>query len=322
MITRRQIAALGLATPFIGRAAAAQDFTRPLRIVVPFAPGGTSDILARLLQAELGRNIGQNVVVENRPGAAGNLGADHVAKSTPDGTAMLLLDASSLATAPALYSRLSYNPLRDLAPITMLIYAPYVLVAHPSVPLRDAREAASVTRAAGGRFNFANSGVGGANHLTAIMLAQHWGADITQVPYRGGSAALTAVAANEAQLLVNGATATLPFVADGRLRAIAVSGEARLPSLPNVPTFRELGWPGQTSGTWQGVLATGGTPPAVVARLHRAYAEAMAKPEIAARVTELGGVAKVEGPEGFATWLATETVTWGGVVRAANIKLD
>ena len=322
MLTRRQSLALGLAAPALGREALAQDITRPMRIVVPFAPGGTSDILARLLQADLTRSIGQNVVVENRPGAAGNLGADNVAKSPPDGTATLLIDAGILATAPALFSRLPFDVRRDLAPVTMLIYAPYLLVAHPSVPVDRAAALAALTRAQASRLNFANSGVGAANHLTALVLTRHWGIEMEHVPYRGGAAALAAVTANEAQFLVNGATATLPFVQDGRLRAIAVSGDQRMPQLPDVPTFRELGWPADTSGTWQGVLAPGGTPPALVSRLHRAFAEAMARPDVARRIADLGGIAKVEGPEAFASWLVAETESWGRVVREANIRLD
>jgi tripartite-type tricarboxylate transporter receptor subunit TctC len=322
MITRRTLAAAGLATLAAPGLLRAQELTRPMRIVVPFAPGGTSDILARLLQMELTRLVGQSVIVENRAGASGNLGADHVAKAIPDGTTTLLMDAGILATAPALFSRLPFDLKRDLAPVTMLIYAPYVLAAHPSVPVRSGAELVAYAKANANRLNFANSGVGAANHLTALMLTKAWGAEITQVPYRGGAPGLAAVASGEAQLMVNGATATLPFVADGRLRAIAVSGTARLPQIPDVPTFKELGWPAEESGSWQGVLAPGGTPPAMVERLHRAFAEAMATPAIARRVVDLGAEAKVEGPASFARWLEGEITAWGAVVRAANIKLD
>ncbi len=301
---------------------AAQGFDHTLRVVVPFAPGGTSDILARILAPELTKALGQTVVVENRPGAAGNLGADLVAKSTPDGHTLLLIDAGILATAPSLFSRLPFDVRRDLAPVTMLIYAPYFLAVHPSVPARDAAELAAYAKANPSRVNVAHSGIGSANHLTALLLAQHWGADLTQVPYRGGAAAMTAVATGEAQMLVNGATATAPYIRNGQMRAIAVSGPHRLPDFPDMPTFAELGWPATESGTWQGVLVAGATPAPLVQRLDREFRALLAQPETARRIAELGAEPKAEGPEAFRTWLERETQTWGRVIQANGIKLD
>ncbi len=221
---------------------------------MPFAPGGTSDILARILAPEVSRRLeGRSVIVENRTGAAGNLGAELVARSAPDGSATLLTDAGALATAPALFGRLPFDPKRDLAPVTMLIYAPYILAVHPSAPARTAAELVELARRQPQALNVANPGVGAANHLTALLLAQHWGSEPTQVPYRGGAAALTAVAGGEAQIIINGATATAALVRDGRLRGLAVSGPRRLPDLP---TFAELGWPAPDSGTWPGLFMT------------------------------------------------------------------
>ena len=264
--------------------ALAQNLDRPVRFIVPFAPGGTSDIIARLLSPELTKSFGQNVVVENRTGASGNIGADLVAKSPPDGHTMLIIDVSTLATAPSLYTRFPFDLKRDLAPVTMLIYAPYI--------------------------------------LAGLLVTQHWGADLTQVPYRGGAAALTAVASGEAQLLINGATATAPFCKQGQLRPIAVTGPRRLPDFPDVPTFKELGWPAAESGTWQGVLVQGATPPAMVERLSRDLRAAMAAPAVAERITAIGGENRAEGPESFRRWLDNEIEVWGQVVRANNIKLD
>ena len=237
--------------------AAAQNLDRPVRFIVPFAPGGTSDILARLLSPELTKSFGQNVVVENRTGASGNIGADLVAKSAPDGHTMLIIDVSTLATAPSLYTRFPFDLKRDLAPVTMLIYAPYILAVHPSVPVNNAAELVAYAKANPAKVNVGHAGIGVGNHLTGLLVTQHWGADLTQVPYRGGAAALTAVASGEAQLIINGATATAPFCKQGQLRPIAVTGPRRLPDFPDVPTFKELGWPAAESGTWQGVLVQG-----------------------------------------------------------------
>lgn len=302
--------------------AMAQNLDRPVRFVVPFAPGGTSDIIARLLSPELTKSFGQNVVVENRTGASGNIGADLVAKSPPDGHTMLIIDVSTLATAPSLYTRFPFDLKRDLAPVTMLIYAPYILAVHPSVPVNNAAELVAYAKANPTKVNVGHAGIGVGNHLTGLLVTQHWGADLTQVPYRGGAAALTAVAAGEAQLLINGATATAPFCKQGQLRAIAVTGPRRLPDFPDVPTFQELGWPAAESGTWQGVLVQGGTPPAMVERLSRDLRAAMAVPSVAERITAIGGENRAEGPESFRRWLDNEIEVWGRVVRANNIKLD
>jgi len=312
---RRALAAL-LAVPAIARA---QSFDRPIRLVVPIAPGGTSDILARILGPSVSRQLGQPVVVENRTGAAGNIGAEYVARSAPDGHTLLLIDTGALATAPALYARLPFDPLRDLDPVNLLIYAPYILAVHPAVPARNAAELVALARARPQAVNVAHSGVGAANHLGALILAQHWGAELTQVPYRGGAAAIAAVTGGEAQLIINGATATAPFTRDGRLRGIAVTGPARIDDLP---TFAELGWPGAESGTFQGVLAAARTPPALLARLDEAFRTAMAEPENARRLADLGAQVRALGPAPFRTWLAQETEAWGRVVRANNIRLD
>jgi tripartite-type tricarboxylate transporter receptor subunit TctC len=313
------VPAVALAAPAIGHA---QGFDRPFRLVVPFAPGGTSDILGRILAPELTRLLGQNVVVENRSGAAGNLGAELVARSTPDGQTILLIDTGVLATAPALFTRLPFEPLRDLAPVNLLIYAPYILAVHPSLPAANAAEFVALAKRMPNAINVAHSGVGAANHLTALMLTQAWGVSLTQVPYRGGAAALAAVTGGEAQMIINGATATAPFVKDGRLRGLAVSGPRRLPDFPDLPTFAELGWPAQESGTWQGVLVQGATPAPIVARLDEAFRAALAVPDVARRMAELGAEVRAMGPAPFRQWLAGETEAWGRVVRANNIKLD
>lgn len=312
-IARRALLALPLATP-----ALAQD--RPLRVVIPFPPGGTSDLVARLVQPEVQRLLGQAVVVDNRGGAAGNLGADNVAKSPPDGTTLLLTDPGILTTSPSLFSRLTYDPARDLDPVTMLIYAPYIMAVHPSVPARNGAELAAYVKANPGKVNFAHSGVGALNHLTALVVVQHWGGEVTEVFYRGGMLGIQAAVANESQMVVNGATATLPFVKEGQLRAIAVTGQRRLADLPDVPTFAELGWPAAEAGIWQGLLAPARTAPATVDRQYRAFEAALGS--VRDRLASLGAEVRAEGPDSFRRWLAAETAAWGAVIRARGIRLD
>jgi len=308
--------------PAAARDDAAARFDRPVRLVVPFAPGGTSDILARILAPELSAEFGQSVVVENRPGAAGNLGADNVAKSRPDGHSLLVIDAGILATAPSLFPRLPFDAVRDLAPVSMLIYAPYILAVHPSVPARTAAEFAGYARANPDKVNNANSGVGAANHLTAVVLAKHWGAELTQVPYRGGSAALAAVGNGEAQMIINGATATQPFVQSGQLRGLAVSGPRRLAAFPELPTFAELGWPAAESGTYQALFAAAGTPPAMLRRLDEGFRSVLSRPAVAARMADLGGEPRTEGPQALGAWLGREIEGWGRVIRDNEIRVE
>ena len=315
---------LGLAAPLQaqGTNAGAATFDHSIRLIVPFAPGGTSDILARILAQPLTQALGQSVVVENRPGAAGNIGADAVAKSAPDGHTLLLVDAGILATAPSLFAKLPFDARKDLAPVSMLIYAPYILAVHPSLPVQRATDLPGFAKANGNRMNVATSGVGAANHLTALVLGTQWGSDMTYVPYRGGAAALAAASAGESNLIINGATATQPFVVNNQLRGLAVSGPKRLAALPDLPTFQELGWPAVESGTWQGLWAAGGTSPAMIARLDREFRAVLAQPAIAARMADLGGEVRAEGPEPLRRWLDAEIDNWGKVIKAANIRLD
>jgi tripartite-type tricarboxylate transporter receptor subunit TctC len=300
--------------------ATAQNFDRPVRIVVPFAPGGTSDILARLISPKLSAAIGQSVVVENKPGAAGNLGADAVAKATADGHTLLLMDVGSLATAPSLFSNLTYNIEKELAPVSMVMFGPYVLAVHESVPARTPKELVAYAKANPGKLAVANSGVGAANHITAVVMAKELGIQLKNVPYKGGAAASRAVISGESGAIINGATATLPFVTNKQLIGLAVTGEERIAAAPDLPTFKEAALPGGDAGTWQGILTTGGTPPAVIARLNAEITKILEMPDIKAKIAEQGGVVRAGSPDAFKTWLKDATARWGAVIKEAGIK--
>jgi len=323
-MNRRTILQAAVAAPTLGMPALAraQDFTQALRIIVPFGPGGTSDILARLIAPSLSARVGQNVIVENRPGAGGNIGADAVAKSRPDGHTMVLLDISALATYPWLLARMPFDPVRDLAPVQMVVFAPYILAVNSSLPVQNAADLAAYAKANPGRLNAANSGTGTLTHLVALSLANHWGGAMEHVPYRGGAPALLSLVSNEANLTMAGATQSMTYVVNGQMRGIAVTGPRRFENLPNLPTFRELGWPEPDAGTWQGVLVQGQTPPEVVARLGREIAAVLAEPAVKARITQIGGEVQADGAASFRTRLAQQTESYGQIIRANNVRID
>lgn len=318
---RRSIMLGAAAVPLAAPAPRAQGFDHTIRVIVPNAPGGTSDILARLIAPELTRALGQNVVIENRAGAGGNIGADFVAKSPPDGHTMLLMDLTTLATNPALFPRLSYRP-SDLSPVSMLIYAPYILGVANTLPVRTGAELAAYARANPNTLNAANSGSGTATHLTFVMLEDGWSSPMTHVPYRGGAPALLAVTTGEASMTMAGATQSQPFALNGQMRAVAVTGPSRFAALPDVPTFRELGWPGADAGTWQGIMVAAGTPAVLIEKLHAALRDAAAQPQIATRLVELGAVARTDGPEALATWLTQQTELYTRLIRDRGIRAE
>jgi tripartite-type tricarboxylate transporter receptor subunit TctC len=327
MITRRNTILTGLAAATaamtgLGHSASAQNFTKQVTIIVPYAPGGSSDILARLIGPKLSELIGQSVIVENKPSASGNVGADFVAKAAPDGHTLLITDVGTLATAPALFTKLSFDVQKDLVPVTMVLFAPYLFAIHPSIPANTPQELAAWAKANPGKLNVGHAGVGSANHLTGVVIGKHLGIDWGHVPYRGGAAAIRAVVANESNVIFNGATATTPFVTSGQMKAMAVSGPKRLAALPNVPSFSELKFPVVDSGTWQGFLTSKGTPPAMAARLNTEIRKVLVMPEIDAKIKEIGGERKDGSPAELGQWITAAMASWGKVIQDENIKLD
>jgi len=306
----------------VSAGAAEVKFTKAVRIIVPYAPGGASDILARLIGPHLSKAIGQPVVVENKTGATGNIGADFVAKAEKDGHTLLLAEMGALAAAPSLFTKLTYDPQKDLTGVGMLVFGSYVLAVHPSVPVNTIAELVAYAKANPGKLAIANSGVGNTNHLTGIQLAKHWGIDWKYVPYKGGAAAIRGVVANESNVIINSALATQSYVTQNQLKGLAVSGTKRLDALKSLPTFKELNLPAVDSGTWQGVMTTAGTPAPMVARLNAELKKILAMPEMEKKISNLGAEVRIGSPEDFASWMKSNVATWGMVIREAGVKVE
>ncbi len=323
--TRRRTLGLALAAAFVAALAAphsavAQGFEKPVRIIVPYAPGGTSDTLARIIGPLLQEKIGQPVVVENKPGAAGNIGADAVAKADKDGHTYLLTDVGTVASAPGLFPDLSYKPLEDLAPVTMVMFSPYVLAVSPKLEVNDVAGLIAYAKANPGKLAVANSGIGGVNHITAVAMAKELGITWKTVPYKGGAAATQAVVSGESKVIINGATATLPFVVNGQLKGLAVTGKDRVSAAADLPTFTEAKLPQAEVGSWQGLLGTAGSPPERIQAVNAAVNEILKRPEVVDRIKQQGGRV-VGGPaDDLKSWLATNTEAWGKVIADAGIK--
>lgn len=319
---RITLAASLASTSCIVAPAAAQSFpTGAVRFIVPFAAGGTSDILARQIAPKLSEALGQPVLVENRAGANGNVGAEVVARATPDGQTLLLADLGAIAINPSVYKQ-SYDPVRDLAGVTMVAYSPHLLVVHPSVPAKTVKELIALARSRPGQLNFATSGVGGPPHLAGVAFAQATGSKWAFIPYKGGAAALIDVAGGHADLTFNGMLATYPYVKSGRLRLVAVSGAKRYPTLPEVPTVSESGVPGFETGSWQGILAASASPRAALDRLSADIARILNVPEMREYLGRQGAEVSTMKPEQLSAWMKTEVAKWAEVVRKGGIKLE
>src|SRR5881394_647460 len=277
-----------LALLFVSSAFAQSYPSKPIRLIVPYAAGGTSDILARQIGPKLNEAWGQPVVVENKTGANGNVGADFVAKSAPDGYTLLITDLGGLVISASVYPKLPFDPSKDFSPVVMVSYSPHVLAVHPSVPAKNVKELIALARAQPGRLNFAVSGIGGAPQLAGIEFAQRAGVKWTYIPYKGGSDAVAAVAAGQADVLFNGMLATWPTVQGGRLRALAISSAQRVPSAPDTPTVAEQGLPGFETGSFQGVVGPAGIAHEIVAKLNAELVRALNTADMKERFGKLG----------------------------------
>jgi tripartite-type tricarboxylate transporter receptor subunit TctC len=306
----------------IAGAAAAQGYpARPVRIVVPFPPGGTSDILARTIGARLGESLGQPVVVENRPGAGGNIAADHVAKSPPDGYT-LIMGTSSLALSQSLYKKLTYDLVRDFAPITQAVNYANLLVVHPSAGVTSVGELLAAARAKPGALNYGTAGNGTPPHMTGELFKSYTGVNIQHIPYKGGAPAIADLIAGQIPIMFDNVPPLLPHVRSGRIKALAVTSMARLAILPEVPTLDESGLKGFDAVGWNGLLAPAGTPREIVGRLHTDVARILGSAQVRDNLTAQGAEVVGNTPEEFAAWIRAEVKKWAEVIRVSGAKLD
>jgi tripartite-type tricarboxylate transporter receptor subunit TctC len=295
---------------------------KPVRVIVPYPAGGTSDILARTLSAKLSDVWGQPVVVENRPGANGNVGAEMVAKSPADGYTLLLADVGAIAISPSVYTTLPFDPTKDFSPVTMVAYSPHILAVNPNLPVNSVKELIEHSKAQKGKINYAASSVGSAPHLAGIDFANRTGTQWAYIPYKGGAQAITDVVGGAADVLFNGMLATYPHVKSGKLRILAVSSAQRVPSIPDVPTVAESGVPGFETGSWQGVLAPPNTPRAVVQKINGDLIKVLGDKETRDKLEAQGALVRTQTPEEMATFIRNETTRWAKVVKEAGVKVE
>jgi tripartite-type tricarboxylate transporter receptor subunit TctC len=322
MLARRKalVLALGLAALCLGCAGArAQGFPeRPVRIIVPFAAGGAVDDLARIVGARLGNAFRQPVVVENHAGAGGNLGADVVAKSAPDGTT-ILQTTNGQAISPALYRTLPFDAVADFAPVTQLVASTLVLVSSPGLPVASTAELIALAKSRPGKLNYGSSGVGNPLHLTMEMIKFAAGIDIVPVPYRGDAQINTALMAGEVEVAVVPLATSLPLIAAGKLRALGVTSARRSAALPDVPTIAESGVAGFASSSWQGFFVPARTPRDIVERIQRETAQVLQAPDVRARLAALSYEPVGSTPQEFAAYFKSELARFAGVVKQAHI---
>ena len=291
-----------------------------IRVIVPYPPGGTSDILTRLLGAKLAEAWGQQVIADNRTGAGGNIGAELTARAAPDGYTLILTDIGNLVTSSILYSKLPFDVLKDFAPVTTISYSPHLLAVHPSVPSKTTKELVALAKANPGKLNYA-AGLGGTPHLAGLMFAQRTGINWVYIPTKGGAATSYAVATGDADVLFLGILQVLPHINTGKLKLIAASSEQRLSNLPDTPTVAET-VPGFVTGSWQGILAPARTPPEVIAKLNAEVARVLKLPDVKDVLVSQGTTPLASSAQDTGRWLASEKERWVKVVKDSGFKLE
>lgn len=294
--------------------------THPMRFVVPFAAGaGILDIMARIVGQHLGEAAGQQVVVDNRPGAGGNVGADIVAKATPDGYTMLMGNTAALV-APYLFAHMTFDPLTDLLPVTQVNSAPLMLVVHPSLPVKTVKEFIAYAKESGGKLNYGSGGVGATPFLAVELLKSMAGFDAVHVPYKGGAPALADLMAGQISFMIENVPGTLPYVKDGKLRALAITSAHRLPLVADLPTMQEAGVPGYEMVGWNGIFLPKATPPDIAGKLHDVLSKVLASDAVKKQMGDLGAEPVGSPQPEFAAFVKSESVRWGKIIRENGIK--
>jgi len=321
LITALPLAAVAAAVPWRARAQAGWP-SKPVRIVVPFAAAGTTDILARALAPELQRVFGQAFIVENKPGAGGNLGAADVAKAAPDGYSLLMGTVGTHAINVSLYPKLPFDPVKDFAPVTLLALVPNVVVVHPSVKASTLRELIALLKANPGRLNYASSGNGTSIHLSAELFKSMTGTFMTHIPYRGSAPAIADLLAGQTQVMFDNLPSAMPQIKAGKLRALAVTSSRRAAALPDVPTVAEAGVPGYEASSWFGLVAPAGTPKEIVEKTQQVIAAAWSRPDVRDKLLGQGAEPVANAPAEFAKYIDAEMAKWAKVVKASGAKID
>ena len=321
MHLKKFVAALGILLwlPAYAFAQTPKFPAKPIRMVVGYAPGGGSDIMGRLMAQQLAEALGQQVIVENRPGAAQNIAAEFVAKSPNDGYTLFMSSAAHGINI-SLYPKLNYDPIKDFAPVAVFATSPNLLLVHPSFPAKNIKEFLAVAKKNPGKLNFSSSGSGSTQHLSGEMLKLMIGVDMTHIPFKGSAPSMTALASGEVDFSFNNIPSAQPLLTPGRIRALAISAAKRSPLLPELPTMIEGGLPGFVTQTWYGLLAPAGTPSDIVSALNAVTVKAVQREDFRARLAQTGADPIAETPEYFRKLLLEEIERWGKVVRASKAK--
>jgi tripartite-type tricarboxylate transporter receptor subunit TctC len=304
-------------------AAQAQSYpSKPIRLIVPFTPGGSTDVIARVIAQKIGETMGVQVIVDNRPGAGGNIGVELTAKSPPDGYTLVMGHIGTMAVNPTLYKRLPYDPLRDFAPVALVALVPNLLAVHPALPVKNVKELIALARANPGKLNYGSSGADGTPYLACEYFKLAAKLDITHIPYKGAAPMAADLAGGQVEMTITGIPSLLPFVKAKRVRVLAVTTAQRIAFMPEVPTVAEAALPGFEAVSWYGVLAPIATPKEIVARLNSEIVKAAASPDTAERLAAEGANPSAGTPEQFGSFIRSEIVRWGKVIKATGTIID